>query len=328
MGTLVRFVIVHDGVISRYAMGGSVAYGVDYNFAIGPAAVLRWLSALNEDYDGDDGWADDRSCPDAFLIDADRRRLLFYTSLSPFECEKIYAFRAALLDGYSRTWPGWTIEWAYDGTGDLVAALGEDRSVVRETDPFITELFPYGRQEPGGPVKYVVSVADETGCRAYALDASAEQPWRLGPELLTVLPAEEPVTACRTMPLAGLHLDIRARRAGLWSIEALRGLSEWWPQRWPGWELEFWADDPRHQLACVEDLTFPPVDVDLALRILADRVGRNWPVEETLRGRGVDVDEFYEYHPGLRAQLDARVSPAEVDAAVTAILDGRPPYEY
>ncbi|MFD1326209.1 hypothetical protein [Micromonospora sonneratiae] len=328
MGSLVRYVVVQNGVVSRYAMGGGAAMGVDYNFAIGPAAVLRWLSALDDDYDGDDGWAHDWACRDALLIDADRRRLLFYTGLSPFDCGETYAYRAALLDGYSRTWPGWAIEWAYEGTGDLVAALGEDRSVVREADPFITELFPHGRGEPGGPVGYVVSVADETGCRAYALDAFSEQPWRLGPDLLTVLPAEEPVTACRTMPLAGLHLDTRARRAGLWSIEALRGLSEWWPQRWPGWELEFRADDPSHQLARAENLTFPPVDLDLALRKLAYRVERYWPVEESLRKRGIDVDEWYEWYPSIRANLDARVTPAEVNAAVAAILDGRQPYEF
>ncbi|MEO3744557.1 hypothetical protein [Plantactinospora sp. B5E13] len=328
MSSLVRYVTVQDGVVSRHAMGGGASMGVDYYLAIGPAGVLRWLGALDEDYDGDDGWADDGLCRDAVLLDADRRRLLFHTGLDPFGCDGAYAARAALLDGYSRTWPGWTIEWAYHGTGDLVTALGEDRSVVREADPFRTELYPYGRGEPDDPVRYVVSVVDETGCRRYALNAWSEQPWRLGPEsLLAALPAEEPVTACRTMPKAGLHLDLRTRRAGLWSIEILRGLADWWPQRWPDWEFEFWADDPAPHLARAGKLTLPPVDMDLAVRELAHRLDKHWPVEEIWRKREVDVDRLYRMNfSGIRAHLDARVTPAELDTAVNAILDGRPLY--
>ena len=71
----------------------------------------------------------------------------------------------------------------------------------------------------------------------------------------------------------------------------------------------------------------PPIDVDLPLRILAERAIR-WPVAETLRQRGFDVDWFREMNiAGVRAQLDAHVTPTEIDNVVTAILDGRPPYE-
>lgn len=148
--------------------------GVDYLFGIGPDAVMGWLDVLGDDYDGDNGWAGDWICRDAFLVDADRRRLLYFTGFAPFEHGEMYAMRAALLHGWSRTWRGWSVEWAYEGTGDLVAALGEDRRVALEEEPGCSALYPHGRGEPGDPVAYVVTVDDSA---VHGLSDWAEQPY-------------------------------------------------------------------------------------------------------------------------------------------------------
>lgn len=262
MGSRVNYVLVRDALCKRYAQGGGAGYGLDYHFAAGPDITLRWLAQL-DDY-RDDFWFDDLVCEGGVLIDVDARRLLLFTELGQFYLHERYAYRAGLLDAYRRTWSGWTVSWAYDGIADLAAYLGENRDQVRRDSTWWNGLYPDGGERPDGPVEYLVSVADADGCRAYALPFESCPPWLLGPRLLDRLDPRDLVTACSTHPTAGLHLDPARRRAGLWTIRPLAGLTEDWSELWPGWELELWATTsasssprPAQRSPCLA-LTSPP----------------------------------------------------------------------
>ncbi|MDZ5447120.1 hypothetical protein U2F26_31135 [Micromonospora sp. 4G57] len=321
MGSRVNYVLVRDGRSERYAQGGGAGYGLDYHFAAGPDIALRWLAQLH-DY-RDDVWFDDLSCEGGVLIDVDARHLLLFTELGQFSLEQRYAYRAGLLDAYRRTWGGWTVSWAYDGIGDLVAYLGEEPDQVRSERAWWDGLYPDGGQRPDGPVEYLVSVADAGRCRPYALPVESCPPWRLGPRLLDRLDPRDLVTACSTHPTAGLHLDVARRRAGLWSIRPLAGLAEDWSELWPGWELELWGDDLSRQVAeCGGTVNVPGVDLAAERATLAERVDRYWFVEERMRAAGQDVDQLREWNlGGIATLLDARVTPDEL-ARIVALIRG------
>ncbi|MER7443853.1 hypothetical protein [Micromonospora avicenniae] len=322
MGSRVNYVLVQNGRSVRYAQGGGAGYGLDHHFAAGLDITLRWLAQL-DDY-RDDFWFDDLSCEGGLLIDVEAQHLLLFTELGQFPLERRYAYRAGLLDAYRRTWSGWSVSWAYDGIGDLLAYLGESRDQVRSERTWWDGLYPDGGERPDGPVEYLVSVADaDTGCQLYALPFESCPPWRLGPRLLDRLGSRDLVSVCSTHPTAGLHLDVVRSRAGLWSIRPLAGLVEDWSELWPGWELELWSDDLGRQLvAHGGTAVVPGVDLAAERATLAERVDRYWFVEERMRAAGQDVDQLRAWNlGGIATLLDARVTPDEL-ARVVALIRG------
>lgn len=194
-------------------------------------------------------WMDEGCCESAVLIDHDQRRLLYFSVHIDG-----YASRTAELAGLRRTWRGWRADWAYDGLADLVAHLGLDRSLVRETsNPPNEPIFdPYDAQASDGP-DCLVTVADAGPPRAYALEITY---WTsiidCGPRVVGVLSEDCRVTECALIPYSGVHIDLRTRMAGAWTIGTLEGALARAPQRWPGWRWEFWEDRYGEQLARAE----------------------------------------------------------------------------
>ncbi|WP_033341513.1 hypothetical protein [Catenuloplanes japonicus] len=317
MGSHCNYAVIRGGVAQRYSQKSGE--GLDHYFALGPELVLRWMDRLGTDYQRG-WWAEDPICEGAVVVDADRRRLLLYTSLPAFGLAARFAYRAALLDAYARTWAGWEVVWNYEGAAAFATAIGEDPAVVRSPPGFYGTLHPYPDDAKLFPdeIRSIVTVGDH----GYALNHDTMDPWLLGPALIGLLDAEPRVTAATSMPVSGLHLDPERRRAGIWSIEAYKGLTEWWPERWPGWELELWGDDHTRQLAAAPSLTLPPIDLDAALHELADRVRNLTPVEETMRAQEIDVDSLRRHNfAGMRPWLEAAITPTEVEAVAALILD-------
>jgi hypothetical protein len=83
VGSLVRVITVVDGVVTQMAFGGGTSDSSDYLFAVGPDVTLRWLNILGPDYLEED-WSRDLTPYDGYLIDADRKHLLFYVGLGQF----------------------------------------------------------------------------------------------------------------------------------------------------------------------------------------------------------------------------------------------------
>jgi hypothetical protein len=89
------------------------------------------------------------------------------------------------------------------------------------------------------------------------------------------------------------------------------GLTEWWPDRWPGWTLELWGDDYRRQSAICGGITLPEVDLSAAMSELAKRVDQYWPVASKMRAQ-VDDDMLQAMlrrnYGGIRSTLAANVT--------------------
>lgn len=308
--------VIRDGSHTLYLSGGT-GDGLDYLFAPGPDVVLRWLAQLDGQATGE--WPADPRCSGGVLIDTDRRvLLLFATALGD------YAYRAAVLDAFGRTWSGWQVRWAYDGLADLITYTGGDpaAALVSQDAP---QLPRYDGHDPELPLAALVTVADEQGCRAYGLspDLVGEQPFRAGPRLIDWLADGEPLEWCDEIPSAGLHLDPATRTAALWSVLPLRGLRAQWPALWPGWTLDFWDDAYTRQVALCPDVLdeVPQVLVEPGLRELARRLVDRWPVRSALAEAGLDVDRLYVHDVGgMRAMLDVGLTADELARTVDAVM--------
>jgi hypothetical protein len=230
VGSRANVAVRQDGEWRHYGSNG-MGYSLDAWLALGPEPMLAVLSSFPV-WDKDE-WQWESSCEAGALIDLDARDLLVFLDLD-------YARRIAQLDGYRRTWPGWTVRWAYNGIADVTGALGLPRTVLRDEPWEDTDLFRWGRPGPDEDesLRHLVTVNDV----AYGLNDWAVQPWQLGPALLDQLGGLPRVATWPLVPEGGLHLDPESRTAGIWSVGRLLGVADRFAARWPGWTLELWDD--------------------------------------------------------------------------------------
>ena len=208
-----------------------MGYSLDAWLAPGPdpaLAVFRSFPVWERDE-----WQWESTCEAGALIDLDARDLLVFLDLP-------YERRIAQLDTYRRNWPDWTVRWAFNGLSDVTDALGLPRAVVRPEPWDTTDLFRWGRPDPGSPeqLRYLVTVNDV----AYGLNDWAVPPWQIGPALLDQLGDLPRVSRWPGVPEGGLHLEPESRTAGIWSVGRLLRAGERFAARWPGWTLEVWDD--------------------------------------------------------------------------------------
>lgn len=230
MGSRANVAIRLNGAWTHHG-SNSMGYSVAAWLALGPAPALAVFRSFPVWDPGD--WQHESICEAGALIDLDAKDLLFFLNAG-------YGERLAALAGYQRTWPGWTIRWAYNGIADVTDALGLDRAVL-DRDPWDnTDLFKWGRADPGEPLNlsYLVTV----GNTAYGLDGWAESPWQIGPALLDQLADRPQPSTWPEVPRGGMHLDPAMRQAAVWSIDPVLGLADRFAERWPGWTLDFLQD--------------------------------------------------------------------------------------
>jgi hypothetical protein len=307
-GSRVHWIVVRDGRVVNRRLGGGAGTGLDYVLGTGPEAAASWF-----DHQGDTGWWTDDVCSGGALIDADARLLLFFTT-APWAgpAGDRYGYRAAMLEAYARVWPGWRVDWAYDGLADLARYLGEDPSAVRAgmraklTGADLTT-------EP--PVSLVMIGPD-----AYGLVPDDGPPWWMGPDLIDTLRPDRRVESV-PMPRSGLHLDPAVRRAGLWSVEPLCGIREAWPRVWPGWELEFWTDRFVNQVSR-SGFALPAPDRDGARAELARRVETFVPAEAGLRAMHAALRAGHRSPAALRVMEAARTAAQPIAATKASVIRG------
>ncbi|GAB3958678.1 hypothetical protein GCM10029978_004100 [Actinoallomurus acanthiterrae] len=254
MGQRANFILVDDTGWRLY-YDHWAANRVCSVLVAGPAAATRFITAQR--LCAQDEWLDDVWAEGGAVVDHPGRRLVFFGDELMTDLSAKRAFMRLL----TLTWPGWDVRWAYDGLGDLAAQVGVDRSVVRVSDDRIMpdDLQP-NPSEDWPP--HLVTVRDEADrLTAYPFDwADDHSAWQ-GPGLLDRLPAGGLAQVnLPVIPESGLHVDVRSRTAGAWSIEAVPGLLPALPDLWPGWQVEFWEDRYEEQARrCGNAVTFPPV---------------------------------------------------------------------
>lgn len=309
MGHRANLVLVEPGgwrlFYSRWA-----ANGIYRSLVVGPDATASFVTA-QEAQDPVHGWLDDVWAEGGLVMDLPARRLTWFGN----DLVEDLATRRAAFALLAQTWSGWSLEWAYDGLGDLAASVGVDRAVVRVLD---LEELTYGPAEDDEVERLVrspeedlpvnrqgsyqlltVRAADTTA--AWVLErpgVGAHLAWH-GPALLERLPGPgRDRVRLGAIPMAGLHLDLAQRQAGIWTAETCPGLLPALDDLWPGWQTSFWGDDYERQVSSADGaVELPACDVTaafagLAARLLPGMWNRPGPVDLARLARAlVTVDD-------------------------------------
>jgi hypothetical protein len=319
MTAIAKYALIREGrtTVLHHNLG---AYDVLNLSAAGPDLTERYLDAQQEVYGRardwgrePEGW--DSDVEGGLLVDVDQRTVLTFTIYTDV------AERAAYLATVARAWPGWRVEWAYDGVADLMRHAGDASEVDasdRSADADDLELghYVYGRYGPRRSLcRYLVTVADERG-RVSAHSVTYPEPWWVGAPLLDALGGESLVRTCPTMPDAGLHLDVHGHVAWLWSCcRPLEGIREQWTQLWPGWRLMFCEDRYAEQLdrsAGAVEVPQPTVsDGFESLRKGFELYWRRFVLDHPRRPSGYDAEDAI----GRRLSMTV----ADLDAALALI---------
>ncbi|MGW0808018.1 hypothetical protein [Nonomuraea sp. NPDC002799] len=266
MGHRAHYVIVQDGSWDLfYSHWG--ASELDLDLLPGPDFALRFIRSQHHLTGRDRVWTNELMCEAAAIVAPDERRLGFYTI-----AHGGLAVRAAVLEVLGLTWPGWQVDWLYQGLPDIILALGEDLSQVHaDLHPCRQALQPVGDYR-----SCLVTVAQGGGCQAYAL---ANVPFEVigrGESLLAELPEAARTGEVALTPDSGVHFDLDKRAAVAWSIDPLYRVFDWPTTSWPGWTWRFLADDHTVQLDLAGDaVAVPALDRSAALIKLQDRLGRH-----------------------------------------------------
>ena len=309
MGQRANFVLVdEEGWRLHYSHWA--ANRVSRILIAGPAAATRFIEAQHVCPDREHDWLDDVWAEGGAVVDHTARQLLFYGDDLALDI----APKRALLRLLELTWPGWEIRWAYDGIGDLAAAVGVDRSVVRQVDDE-EQIMPDELFDPEEGC-HLLTVRDADGeLTVYPLMGDCHTGWQ-GPALLERLPGpglhglELPVP-----PESGLHVDVRERTVEAWLGYTSTGLVPALPDLWPGWRVRFCGDRYEEQEArCGGAVTFPPLDLKGALEELVESVGRSLgedPVPRMMKLVQRIGDPSARLHPLFTAHRQIDPTPRE-----------------
>lgn len=278
MGARANFVLIdRDGWRLHYSHWA--ADTIASVLVAGPEATGRFIDAQRL-CDPVHEWLDDAWAEGGAVLDLVDRQLVYYGDQLLWNVERKQVFAALL----ARTWPGWRLRWAYDGIGDLAAAVGVDRAHVRFlagsrlVDTAVLDEFEY--------VQHLLTVESVAGLCVYPLSETDHTAWH-GPTLLDLLPAGDvaDLELCRT-PTGGLHVNTVTRTIGVWIGFTEPGLLSALHELWPGWRIEFWEDRYQEQLARCGgavriEIPDPIETLDTVLEWLRKRLGHN-PVESML----------------------------------------------
>jgi hypothetical protein len=323
MGQRANFVLVDDAGWRLY-YDHWAANRMCSVLVAGPEAATRFITAQR--LCAQDEWLDDVWAEGGAVVDHPSRRLAFFGDEWMLELPAKRAFMRLL----PLTWPGWDVRWAYDGLGDLAANVSVDRSVVRALGDrsMPDDLQPTPLAE--WPC-HLVTVRDESGrLTVYPFGWAEDHGAWQGPGLLDRLPAGGLTQVnLPVIPDSGLHVDVRSRTAGAWSIDVVPGLLPALPDLWPGWQVEFWEDHYEEQARhCGDAVTFPALDLtaalDKLLTSIASRFGKD-PVPDMLAlayrpdpATGAVPDAKVELNPLFTAHTPVDPTPTEWSAVLRA----------
>jgi hypothetical protein len=194
-------------------------------------------------------WLASFTCDGAALVDLRARRLHFYATTTIPELLRPAARRLYFARLRER-WPGWSVDWAYEGSFELAARVGLDESVVETIDePRDPSLI----RDLEDPWSLITVTPAEGRPRHHPLRDGVDDLLRLGPRLLPVLSAIAP---CDRLALdeapddGGVVIDLRDRRIDYWcSGYPRKGIGSLAARCFPGWSAEFHEDRYEDQVA-------------------------------------------------------------------------------
>jgi hypothetical protein len=224
----------------------------------GPQLARRYIEGLEHvDWWTNELWADGGA-----VLDLTTRTLKFFGEELMSEIPE----RRAIMCVLPAMWPGFTVEWVYDGVNELAAHVGVDDPSIR----FVPDkkVMPTLEIQPKKDVIcHLVTVVRPDGevC-AWPLWSGSSAAW-YGPRLLDKLPTPPPQPVTRgAIPDSGLHVDVGQRRVSTWLTRVEPGLLARLPLRWPGWQIEFWGDRyEKHLARCKSAVTVPELDLAAGL---------------------------------------------------------------
>jgi hypothetical protein len=260
-GEQTQYVLVEPGGFTvRHSHWGASAILTD--IAAGPGFALQRIATRPKAPD----WFGEAECEAGLLIDPGRRVLMVYGAHRQVMQLDL---RAAMFELLARSWPGWTILWAYGGLADLRTYVGAERR--RVDDPAAIPLldrraFPASVAEFKAPwwsdsIGTLVTVRHAAGAvLTHSLDRELLPVWE-GPALVGRMPPGATQLHAASWPACGVHLDLGRRAISLWTATTFPG---WRGGRfralWSGWEVAFWKDEIGRQLAAAGGaVRVPPV---------------------------------------------------------------------
>jgi hypothetical protein len=275
-----QYVIVEPGGWNlHHSQWGASAVLAD--IVAGPEFAIQRISARHKSEP--DAWFGDTECEAGLLVDPARRVLLFFGAHRQVMHLDL---RAALFQVLARTWPGWTVLWAYGGLADLRAYVGAERR--SEDSPAAIPLvdrraFPVSVSQFKAPwwsdsIGTLVTVRHAAGAvLVHSLDRELAPVWE-GPALVGRMPPGAHQLDAASWPACGVHLDLGRRAVSLWTASTFPG---WRGGRfralWSGWEVTFWQDRIGDQLVAAGGaVRVPPVRLPAGAVRLAHLLRDAW----------------------------------------------------
>ncbi|MDB4963352.1 MAG: hypothetical protein JWP01_3351 [Myxococcales bacterium] len=210
-----------------------------------PVHAINFIRAQSVEH----GWLDEVWCEGGALVDLRRHELLFFGGEDIRYDPMRHRLMLALMH---RTWPGWSVRWAFEGLGDLVDHLGIERDVVRSgrdrelVDPDRFEeshdrvFGVFSVHHPDGRVTLYTSIVAAPSLFNFQGGVVERLAALAGHGSLTLLLHGDGA------PSSGAHLDLAARRIDLWEAGFHQDLQG---QVWDGWRLVHHGAEFEAQLA-------------------------------------------------------------------------------
>lgn len=249
MGNRANIVLVdHDGWQLRYSHWAGCRM-LDALIA-GPELAERYIRALERG----DFWTDELWADGGLVLDLVERKLVFFGE----ELMRSMNERRAMFEVLAVMWPGYSISWAYDGTAEIAAYVGEPLPLCDKPSGPNLRL-----AEDTSRLHHLVTVrGSDKVVRAWPLWWGSSAAWH-GPNLVDRLPRPGfDALTLATVPESGVHVDVPAKILGVWLTSPDPGLFRSLAKLWPGWRIERWDDRYEEQFArCGPSITAPELDL-------------------------------------------------------------------
>ncbi len=314
MGQRCNLAILEGGQFELY-YDHWAANRLDVELFWGPEIARAFIKQRDPD---PNSWLDDRWCEGGCVLDFDTKHLLWYGGESVlYGAGENLTHHELMIN----QWPGWQIEWAYDGIFQFAAKLGVSRETVASDRRYDIEPLSYPRitRGPLGTFYYTDGVISysSSGKSGYAtvnnnqfslLNAA------LTKETLLAFVDGFPHEKFQKQRLEdkdwpgfewGAHFDFDQRRIDFWYPNPTPGFPDAVKARWGTFSIQFHGPDYRWHNAIFPELEFPSLDAGAKkarltqLKASIDRDDEN-PAIRTL-------DALKEEMPGSEIQVNPSV---------------------